>query len=340
MSALLSLRARPEQRIERAVRPQLSFAPTPVATATARMPVTRRRPVAPAATRDAGSPHRPRRADGDRSPRSGDRQQARRARPHIARRPEPQVSVLVASPIAWCRKHWLEAIGRHCDVHEIADVGLLEQAVAKVRPDVVLVDQELWGAGASDGVNAIQRLSTVSRVLVLAKNPDESEALAVFKAGAHGYCDRNIDSTLLAKAVRVVQKGEIWIGRDLISRLVDELAFAARRATPAQSEFAARLEGISARQRQVLDLLSTGATNKEIACQLAVTTRTVKAHLGAVFAKVGIWGRVRLTAALLEHSRIAVADDAPRGRTQNPGLGLRDVAAKEVASKRARSAAV
>jgi DNA-binding NarL/FixJ family response regulator len=287
--------------------------------------------------RTAGNPRGRRRAERDQS---RARRRARGERRQVAWRDEQAASVLIASPIPWCQQHWVDAIGAPCAVLDVADVASLEQIVAKMKPDVVLVDQALLGQTAEDGAGAIQRLAAETRVLVLAKNPDDNEALIAFKAGAHAYCDRNIDVALLAKAVKVVQKGEIWIGRGLIARLVEELAFAARRVSPQRSEFATRLEGISERQRQVLDLLRTGASNKEIACQLNVTTRTIKAHLGAIFEKVGICGRVRLTAALLEHSRITAANEASRGRTRDSGRGLRDVGAKEVASRRPRSAAV
>jgi len=334
MSAVLGLRPRLEPRgmLMAGGGPQFALAATSEWNL-----VARTRPAAPAAVQapvrghavarirsarasHAGDAHRRQRTERD--PRAPRRRGQRGERPRIVRRTEQAASALVASSIHWCRQHWMAAIKGQFLVHEIADLASLEHAVRTAKPDLVLVDQALLGP-AIEGARAIHRLAAVSRVMVLAKSPDDAEALAAIKAGAQGYCDRNIDGALLAKAVAVLLAGEFWIGRGLITRLVDELAFAARRATPAHTEFAARLHDISERQREVLDLLSTGATNKEIACQLGVTTRTVKAHLGAVFAKVGIWGRVRLTAALHEHARLGVGREIqPRPKTDRDGQGV------------------
>jgi DNA-binding NarL/FixJ family response regulator len=153
------------------------------------------------------------------------------------------------------------------------------------------------------GLPRVQRLRPEARVIMLTAAPDEQEGIAALKAGARGYCDRDIEPLLLLKAVGVVLEGEVWVGRKLIPHLLDELATAREQERVGSSEPDRRLERVTPRERQIVDLLSAGASNKEIAKRLNVTERTVKAHLTAIFRKLGISGRLQLALFALEHSQ-------------------------------------
>ena len=104
---------------------------------------------------------------------------------------------------------------------------------------------------------------------MLTEAPDEREGIAVLKAGARGYCHRDIDGALLEKATHVVLKGEIWVGSKLIPHLLEELTvLTEQRRRDAPSKADERLGRVTPRERQIVDLLSAGASNKEIAKRL------------------------------------------------------------------------
>ena len=155
------------------------------------------------------------------------------------------------------------------------------------------------------GVSGLRALQPATKIVVLAGNPDEKEGLVALKIGAQGYCERAIAPALLAKALEAVHNGEVWVGRKLTSYLLDELSALteALGEQPSPSEIDRRLEGLTPRERAIVAELGAGASNKEIAQKFDVTERTVKAHLTAVFRKLGISGRLQVALFMLEPSR-------------------------------------
>jgi DNA-binding NarL/FixJ family response regulator len=219
--------------------------------------------------------------------------------------------VVIASGVAGLRKRCRQALSNRYSVHESADRGDLERGIVGHRPAAVLLDIALPGLGGASGIASIQKLRAAARIIVLTEVPDEREGIAILKAGARGYCHRDIDIALLEKATHVVLKGEIWVGRKLIPHLLEELTVLTeqrRRDAPGKSD--ERLERVTPRERQIVDLLSVGASNKEIAKRLNVTERTVKAHLTAIFRKLGLSGRLQLALFALEHARSAREPEA------------------------------
>ena len=211
--------------------------------------------------------------------------------------------VLIASGIAGLRKRWRQALQDQFTVHEVSERKSLEHSLLNRRPVALLLDLHLPELGGVGGVTAIQGLRPATRIMLLTNRPDEREGIAALKAGARGYCDRDIDALLLVKALDVVQQGEIWVGRKLIPHLLEELTALTERQPEPPADLDTRLDRITAREREIAQLLSAGASNKEIARRLSVTERTVKAHLTAIFRKLGITGRLQLALFVLEHSR-------------------------------------
>ena len=135
-------------------------------------------------------------------------------------------------------------------------------------------------------------------VIVLSDMPDDREALAAFSAGARGYCNSHATPEVLQQVAGVVQQGGLWIGENLMQKLVQATLGISVPVVPAQPDWQARL---TERERQVAQAVAGGAPNKEIARQLGITERTVKAHITTILDKLGV--RDRLQLALLVHQK-------------------------------------
>lgn len=197
------------------------------------------------------------------------------------------------------RARWIERLRSGLTVCEVADRGVLDRAMASLKPDVLVLDLALPGLCRVGGLLHVQRLSPSTRMIALTDTPSDGEGVSALMAGARGYCARSIDPRQLEKAVLAVRNGEIWASRSLFPLLIAELiALSGGREGDRRSRSDPRLENLTARQRVVADLISRGARNKEIASRLMITERTVKAHLSQAFRTVGVSDRLQLALLL------------------------------------------
>lgn len=127
-------------------------------------------------------------------------------------------------------------------------------------------------------------------VVLLSLQPDDGEALAAFELGARAYAHALATPEMLREVDAVVAHGGLWVGPALMARLLRALGARPTRVAPGVDA----LDGLSAREREVAEAVAEGLSNKEIALRLALTERTVKAHLAAVFDKLGVRDRLQL----------------------------------------------
>ncbi|OAE50351.1 helix-turn-helix transcriptional regulator [Achromobacter xylosoxidans] len=137
-------------------------------------------------------------------------------------------------------------------------------------------------------------------VVVASASPNDEQGTQALGAGAHGYCHSYAPAAAMAQALDVVASGGIWMGRSLVSRL---LKLVTERAQDAHAWDGGRL---TEREITVARYAASGQSNAQIAEALGITERTVKAHLSAVFDKLGVTDRLQL--ALLVHGISAPTD--------------------------------
>ena len=212
--------------------------------------------------------------------------------------------LLIASPIARLRRRWRQALKAGFAVHDVAQRPALERSMGNLKPAILLLDLALLADYWGGGLPAIQRFDSLTKIVLLTSSPDDREGISAIKAGARGYYNRDVDPSLLKNAVEIVQKGEIWVGRDIVSYLFEKVTSLSERRQENPAEANSRLGPLTAREREIARLIGRGASNKECASQLNVTDRTVKAHLTAIFRKLRLSGRLQLALFMTQHNRV------------------------------------
>lgn len=171
--------------------------------------------------------------------------------------------------------------------------GLLE-IVERERPDVVITDlhmPELDGVAATREVLA---RAPGTAVLVLTLHEDEATVVSALRAGALGYLVKGADRAEIVRAVQNVAAGEAVYGPSVARRIVGFY-------TGVQERYSAQVfPQLSAREREVLELVATGCGNHAIAGRLHLSEKTVRNHLSALLVKVGVPDRSALVVAARE----------------------------------------
>jgi DNA-binding NarL/FixJ family response regulator len=140
----------------------------------------------------------------------------------------------------------------------------------------------------------LERLAAGQRVVLLADDPDESVVEQALARGASGCCNTNAAPEVLRQVALVVENGGLWVGQSLLLRLVGgtSRALASKQERPPRVDWAMLL---SEREVQVARMVASGASNREVAERLSITERTVKAHMSAIFEKLGLRDRLQLS---------------------------------------------
>jgi NarL family two-component system response regulator YdfI len=198
-------------------------------------------------------------------------------------------------------------------IAEATDGAAALRHLGHVKPDVVLMDLRMPGM---DGLEALERIQADTPdlpVVVLTTYDDDDLIVRALGAGARGYLLKDSGREALLATVRAAARNETLLKPDLLARLVK------RAVQPSKPERTAlrTSAGLSGRELEVLDAVSQGLRNKEIADRLGLSERTVKAHLAAVFNKLGVDSRAAAVAVAVEEglvSRVRKGKPAERER--------------------------
>ncbi len=178
---------------------------------------------------------------------------------------------------------------------EAADGEAGVREAERLRPDVVLMDLVMPGLDGVGAMRELRRRLPAARVIVLTSFPDDERLLPAIRAGAAGYLLKDVEPQVLADAVRAAHAGRALLDPAVAARLVDAIA---------QPAGGAPRGTLTPREEEVLDLITRGLPNKRIARELAISEKTVKAHVSHVLEKLGVTDR---TQAALHADRAARA---------------------------------
>ena len=134
------------------------------------------------------------------------------------------------------------------------------------------------------------------RFVVMHDRPGDEKGLEALALGASGYCNSHATPELLRTIESVVRNNGLWVGESLLNRLVGGIG--ARSSMAGRHEQHPALEALSERERAVALCVARGESNKEITQQLDIAERTIKAHLTAIFEKLGVRDRLQLAVLL------------------------------------------
>jgi len=187
-------------------------------------------------------------------------------------------------------------------------VGTLPELLADPRLRYMVVDFNSSDEGLQTLEN-VKRSRPEMRQIVIGPKNDELVLEAV-TAGARAYLDSSADPHTVRMAINIVVGGSIWAPRHLLSRLIDRLL-----GVPGGGGGGVGVLQLTARERQVLDLILQARSNREIAEKLGIEERTVKAHVGRLMRKTGAENRIELSIRALNwRSAQAILDDADKTR--------------------------
>ncbi len=190
--------------------------------------------------------------------------------------------------------------------------GNLSDLLGRHDIDYLVLDM-LAAHGGVALLDSIRRTRPSLHVLVIGPEGQDETVLESIIAGARAYLDVNADPAAVRHALETVTSGSIWASRRLLSKLVDRLL----KTPDAAVSIAPHL---TEREKEVLELILLARSNREIARQLGIEERTVKAHVGRLMRKTGSDNRIELTMRALNHSSPRYASNEQRRRPHHGEL--------------------
>lgn len=211
-----------------------------------------------------------------------------------------RIRVLIAEDDSLLRSSLTELLGLEEDLVVVASVPNGELALAEAnisRPDVVLMDIDM---PRMDGIEATRRLRASNpdvAVVILTKFGDDENVFSAIKAGALGYVLKDAGLGEIRDAVREAHCGHGHLNPVLVARVLSEFSRVSRSFQETRTLFAE----LTRREVEVLELLGKGRKNRQIADELFLSEKTVKAHVGAILRKLQVNDRTEAALIAQKH---------------------------------------
>lgn len=215
---------------------------------------------------------------------------------------EPNIRVLVADDHAVVREgirhvlaatHGFDIAGEAANGREAVDLA------SACEPDVIVLDVSMPQGTGLEVIGDVRRAAPQARVLILSVHDEAEYVLEAVRAGAHGYLRKDSSPAELRDAVRAVDRGESFFSPAMAARLGDALRVESDRSTRTS-----KLALLTGRERDVLEGIANGQTNKEIASRHGISPRTVETHRESLMRKLEIHSVAGLTRLAVEEGLV------------------------------------
>ncbi len=223
--------------------------------------------------------------------------------------------ILIADDHPLLRQALLQVFSNQKDMEVVGEASDGQEAVnlaSQLKPDVIVMDIMMPQFDGLEASRQIKKNSPTIAILVLTAYEDENYVLGLLEAGAAGYLLKSARGQDLVEAVRAIRAGESVLHPKVIEKLLKRaLTKSAMAPEPKVHEL------LSDRESELLKLLATGMSNKEIADRLCLSVRTVKAHMSNIFNKLNVASRSEALVQALR-SGLLTLEDIKRGyNTEN-----------------------
>ena len=207
------------------------------------------------------------------------------------------IRILIADDHPLFREGVAQSLASEPGFTVVGQAGSGEEAVTLVGdllPDVLLLDVTMPGDGGIITAGKVAAAWPVVRIMMLTVSEDQDTLMAALKAGARGYVLKGVTARDLANAVRVVAGGDIYISPALAGGILFELTANKQEDDP--------LTTLTDRERDILNLVAEGLTNREIGDRLHLAEKTIKHYMTNVLQKLHVRSRVEAALLAQKHS--------------------------------------
>jgi DNA-binding NarL/FixJ family response regulator len=211
-----------------------------------------------------------------------------------SKKPNIRIAVVESDP--------LRVVGFRALLESEPDLELFSASLPELAKndavDIVLLGSR-GGQNLFDVMAGLKAARPDLRILVTGSGADDETILKAVAAGAKGYVDEAASAAEFIQAIRIVHDGSVWAPRRVLSMFIERVTSHPGRIFPA-----GRVT-FTDREKEVLELLVAGRSNKEIGSALSIEERTVKAHVAKLMRKVGVQNRIALSVHAITHSLVS-----------------------------------
>jgi two-component system, NarL family, response regulator len=200
---------------------------------------------------------------------------------------KPPIRVLIADDHYMMRLGLASLLGKEPDLQVVAEANTGIEAAEQCevhRPDVVLMDIRMPGLNGIEATALIWKRRPETRVIILTTYEGDEDVFQALKAGAKAYFLKTVGGAEILKAIRAVQAGEYCLPVEVAAKLAQRCG----------------LPDLTAREREILERIAAGRSNKEIAGLLSVAENTVKNHVHVILEKLGVQDRTQAVTRAIE----------------------------------------
>lgn len=194
-------------------------------------------------------------------------------------------------------------------VGECGEADHAVEVVTETQPDIILLDIDLGSASGIDLIPKIRSVAPRARIIILTGVRDSEIHMRAVRLGAMGLVLKEQADEFLINAIEKVNAGEVWLSRAVIGSVFTELL---DQDQGVQSDpTTERINTLTAREKEVIALLSEGLRNKQIAERLFISETTVRHHLSSVFGKLSVSSRFELVLYSYRHGLVTPPSAKP-----------------------------